>query len=219
MIDYSFPDVETADKDGLLAAGGDLSPDMLMSAYRRGIFPWFQQDEPVLWWSPDPRCVLFPNEIKVSKSMRNILNRGVFEVRYNTDFESVISHCKSVERQGQDGTWISNRMLQAYTTLHKLGYATSVEVYRDNKLAGGLYGVVVGDIFCGESMFSLESNASKVALITLAKNKNAPYRLIDCQMHTEHLESLGARNIPRHKFIQFMTNQSLLPQPHTQTNP
>ncbi|MFV0346213.1 MAG: leucyl/phenylalanyl-tRNA--protein transferase [Bacteroidales bacterium] len=207
MEDYPFPDVESADSDGLVAVGSILAPDRLMSAYRRGIFPWFQQGEPVLWWSPNPRCVLFPEEIKISKSMRNILNRGVFEVRYNTDFEAVIEHCQTVEREGQDGTWITCGMLMAYIRLHKLGFAKSVEVYREDKLVGGLYGVEVGDVFSGESMFSLESNASKVALIALAKNKNTPYKLIDCQMYTEHLASMGARNIPRSKFIELLTKK------------
>lgn len=200
-----FPDVSEADEYGILAVGGDLSPERLMLAYRSGIFPWFDKDEPILWWSPPERMVLFPSELKISKSMRNILNRNVFKVTYNKDFRGVISNCSQISRQGQEGTWITAEMIEAYVKLHELGHAKSVEVWQNDELVGGLYGVDLGHVFCGESMFSKVSNASKVAFISLAQNlEKRKYKLIDCQVHNDHLESLGAREIDREDFIEML---------------
>lgn len=202
-----FPDVSEADEYGILAVGGDLSPERLMLAYRSGIFPWFDKDEPILWWSPPERMVLFPSELKISKSMRNILNRNVFKVTYNKDFRGVISNCSQISRQGQEGTWITAEMIEAYVKLHELGHAKSVEVWQNDELVGGLYGVDLGHVFCGESMFSKVSNASKVAFISLAQNlEKRKYKLIDCQVHNDHLESLGAREIDREDFIEMLTS-------------
>ncbi len=202
-----FPDVSEADEYGILAVGGDLSPERLMLAYRSGIFPWFDNDEPILWWSPPERMVLFPSELKISKSMRNILNRNVFKVTYNKDFRGVISNCSQIKREGQEGTWITAEMIEAYVKLHELGHAKSVEVWQNDELVGGLYGVDLGHVFCGESMFSKVSNASKVAFISLAQNlEKRKYKLIDCQVHNDHLESLGAREIDREDFIEMLTS-------------
>ncbi|MDD3003330.1 leucyl/phenylalanyl-tRNA--protein transferase [Flavobacterium sp.] len=200
-----FPDVNEADEYGILAVGGDLSPERLMLAYRSGIFPWFDSDEPILWWSPPERMVLFPDELKISKSMKSILKKNVFEVTFNKDFRSVISNCSQIKRNNQDGTWITNEMIEAYVKLHELGYAKSVEVWQNEELVGGLYGVDLGHVFCGESMFSKVSNASKVAFITLVQNlKIRKYKLIDCQVHNDHLESLGAREIDRDDFMEML---------------
>ncbi len=202
-----FPSVNHASPDGLLAVGGDLSPERLMLAYRNGIFPWFEDDEPILWWSPPQRMVLFFDELKISKSMRNILNRGIFKVTFNTAFREVITSCRKVKRVGQEGTWITNEMVEAYCRLHELGIARSFEVWQDDKLVGGLYGVDLGHVFCGESMFSLLPNASKVAFIALAGQlQKENYKLLDCQVHNDHLESLGAREIPRADFLKIVTN-------------
>jgi leucyl/phenylalanyl-tRNA--protein transferase len=200
-----FPPVDKAIDEGLLAYGGDLSPERLMLAYRSGIFPWFEDTQPILWWSPDPRMVLFPDELVVSKSMRNILNRGIFKVTFNTDFREVISNCKEIKRDGQNGTWITEEMRNAYCRLHELGFAKSVEVWQDDKLVGGLYGIDLGHIFCGESMFSKVSNASKVGFIALVNElKSKNYKLLDCQVYNEHLESLGCREIERNKFLEIL---------------
>ena len=200
-----FPDVSEADEYGILAVGGDLSPERLMLAYRSGIFPWFDNDEPILWWSPSERMVLFPSELKISKSMRNILNKNIFKVTYNKDFRGVISNCSQISRQGQEGTWITAEMIEAYVKLHELGHAKSVEVWQNDELVGGLYGVDLGHVFCGESMFSKVSNASKVAFISLAQNlEKRKYKLIDCQVHNDHLESLGAREIERAEFMEIL---------------
>ena len=200
-----FPDVSEADKSGILAVGGDLSPERLMLAYKSGIFPWFDSDEPILWWSPPERMVLFPDELVISKSMRSILRKEVFTVTFNKDFRAVISNCSQISRNGQQGTWISEEMIEAYVKLHELGYAKSVEVWQNNDLVGGLYGIDLGHIFCGESMFSKVSNASKVAFITLVeKLKIRKYKLIDCQVHNDHLESLGAREIYRAEFMELL---------------
>ncbi|WP_299097244.1 leucyl/phenylalanyl-tRNA--protein transferase [Winogradskyella sp.] len=199
----AFPDVSEATFEGLLAVGGDLSSERLIHAYSKGIFPWFEDDEPLLWWSPDPRFVLFPENLKISKSMKQILRKNMFEVTVNKDFKSVIEHCSIAKREGQDGTWITDQMTKAYTKLHQLGYAKSVEVWQNNELVGGLYGVDLGNkVFCGESMFTKVSNASKVGFITFVQNSN--YKLIDCQVHTKHLESLGAGSIPRTEFLRFL---------------
>ena len=195
-----FPELSEASEEGILAIGGDLSVARLLLAYRSGIFPWFERDEPVLWWSPDPRFVLFPRQLKVSKSMRQVLRKNTFKVTVNTAFKAVITACAEAKRHGQIGTWITDNMHDAYTKLHELGYATSVEVWRENTLVGGLYGIDLGNgIFSGESMFSKESNASKVGFITFVQNSS--YRLIDCQVHTNHLQSLGAEDISRAEFI------------------
>ena len=201
--DIAFPDVSLASKEGILAVGGDLSTERLLLAYKTGIFPWFDHEEPIIWWSPDPRFVLFPKNIKVSKSMKQVLRNSNFEVSVNKDFETVISNCAIMKREGQDGTWISPSMKTAYIELHKLGYAKSVEVWLDNEIVGGLYGIDVGNgVFCGESMFSKVSNASKVALITFVQNTN--YKLIDCQVYTHHLDSLGAEDISRKEFLTYL---------------
>ena len=200
-----FPDVSEADKSGILAVGGDLSPERLMLAYKSGIFPWFDSDEPILWWSPQQRMVLFPDELVISKSMRSILRKEVFTVTFNKDFRAVISNCSQISRNGQQGTWISEEMIEAYVKLHELGYAKSVEVWQNNELVGGLYGIDLGTVFCGESMFSKVSNTSKVAFITLVENlKIRKYKLIDCQVHNDHLESLGAREIERAEFMEIL---------------
>lgn len=198
-----FPDVSKATFDGLLAVGGDLSPERLLLAYSRGIFPWFEEGEAILWWSPDPRFVLFPEELKVSKSMRQLLKTSKFKITVNKEFEQVISHCANIKRDGQAGTWITPEMKTSYTKLHQLGYATSVEVWEGDALVGGLYGIdLKNGMFCGESMFALKSNASKYGFISFIQQSN--FKLIDCQIHTPHLESLGAKLIPRAEFLNFL---------------
>ena len=197
-----FPNPSLAEQDGLLAVGGDLSTDRLLLAYQNGIFPWYSDDDPILWYSPHERFVLYTSGLKVSKSMRQVLRSGKFAVTINTCFSDVVTACSSVTREGQDGTWITDDMKAAYTKLHREGYAHSVEVWLDGKLVGGLYGVHTGDVFCGESMFSLVSNASKTALIWLCNT--GKYKLIDCQVYTEHLESMGAHMIPREEYISIL---------------
>lgn len=197
-----FPPVENANVEGLLAVGGDLSPERLLLAYQNGIFPWFDNDSIILWWSPDPRMVLFPNEIKVSKSMKKVIRNKQFRLTKNTCFERVLEYCSSVPREGQDGTWITETMKTAYIKLHKNGIAQSYEVWEEDKLVGGLYGVGLGHVFCGESMFSLTSNASKFAFIKLAEELSLnEYKVIDCQLHTDHLASMGAKEIARKDFM------------------
>jgi len=200
-----FPKPELAEPDGLLAVGGDLSAERLILAYENGIFPWYSDETPILWYSPHQRCVIFPAELKVSKSMRQILNSGKFKVTVNQCFEVVIRACASVPRTDQDGTWITSEMQEAYVELHKQGYAHSWEVWENEQLVGGLYGVEVGKVFCGESMFSRVSNASKTALIYLGKSDK--YNLIDCQMPTDHLKSMGARMISRRAYNDFLYSQ------------
>lgn len=201
--DIKFPDVTEATPDGLLAIGGDLSVERLIYAYRHGIFPWFSSGEPILWWSPNPRFVLFPEKLKISKSMKQVLRNKDYVVTVNKDFRSVITECAKIRREGQLDTWITNDMLEAYVKLHEFGFATSVEVWNKSELVGGFYGVDVGNgVFCGESMFAKESNASKVAFITFIQNTN--YKLIDCQVYTNHLESLGAEDISRAAFLEFL---------------
>lgn len=203
--DLWFPPVSTALPDGLLAMGGDLRPERLLAAYRLGIFPWFNEDDPVLWWSPDPRFVLFPEQLKVSKSMQQVFRKGVFEFRADTAFRDVIGHCAGVKRAGQPGTWITAGIIEAYTRLHELGYAHSAECWQDGRLVGGLYGIRLGRVFFGESMFSTVSNASKFAFIRWVQYLQAQgVVLIDCQMHTAHLESLGAGMIGREEFGQLL---------------
>lgn len=199
-----FPPVEWAEDDGLLAFGGDLSAERLKIAYQSGIFPWSNQ-KPILWWSPDPRFVLFPEEAKVSKSMQKILTKNTFHITYNQAFSQVIKNCQKTPRPGQEGTWITKGIIEGYTQLHKEGWAFSVEAWQDDKLVGGLYGVKVGKCFCGESMFSSVSNASKAAFLSYIPILKAEgIKIIDCQTHTEHLESLGARFIPRKDFLKYL---------------
>jgi len=200
-----FPPVEEADEEGLLAIGGDLSAERLLLAYRSGIFPWFNETDPICWWSPDPRFVLFPAQLKVSKSMQQVLKKQTFQFSTNKAFEKVIQACSRVPRNGQDGTWITSKMQEAYIHLHQLGFAHSAEAWLNGELAGGLYGIRLGKVFFGESMFSLCSNASKFAFISYIQQlQKEDVQLIDCQLHTQHLESLGASMIPRKKFIQHL---------------
>ncbi|MEO1030264.1 MAG: leucyl/phenylalanyl-tRNA--protein transferase [Bacteroidota bacterium] len=199
----AFPDVSEATSEGLLAVGGDLSTERLLHAYANGIFPWFEDEEPLLWWSPDPRFVLFPKDLKVSRSMAQLLKKDLFKVTVNKSFESVIEQCAITKRDGQQGTWITEDMKRAYIKLYQLGYAKSVEVWLDRALVGGLYGVDLGNgVFCGESMFANVSNASKVGFVHLVQNSN--YNLIDCQIYTKHLETLGARHISRQEFLKYL---------------
>ena len=200
-----FPNPELAYEDGLLAIGGNLSPERLILAYYHGIFPWFSDDDPICWYSPHERCVIYPERIKVSKSMKQVLKNGGFKVTVDECFEDVISKCAKAPRKDQPGTWITAEMQQAYIKLHQLGWAHSVEVWKNNELVGGLYGVAVGDVFCGESMFSSISNASKVAFIFLCQETN--FKLIDCQLPNEHLLSLGAEMIDRKTYMEFLNNQ------------
>lgn len=203
-----FPPVEHSNAEGILAMGGDLNPKRLILAYKSGIFPWFNPGEPVIWWSPNPRMVLFLDEFTPSKSMRNILNRNIFEVTFNQNFREVLFNCKSIKREGQDGTWITDDMAEAYTKLHDLGIAKSVEVWQNGILVGGLYGIDLGHVFCGESMFATVSNASKVAFVALVNQlKASNYSLLDCQVYNEHLESLGCREIERDIFIKILTSK------------
>jgi leucyl/phenylalanyl-tRNA--protein transferase len=198
----TFPPVHLSEPDGLLAVGGDLSTERLLMAYRSGIFPWYE-GEHILWWCPDPRFILFPDELKVSKSMKVLLKRQAFEFTINRAFTEVINSCKTIPRKEQDGTWITDEVKKAYTRLHQLGFAHSAEVWQDGLLVGGLYGVRLGRIFFGESMFSKTSNASKYAFISYIEHlKTEGVQLVDCQVYTEHLESLGAKMIPRQIFMQ-----------------
>ena len=200
-----FPPLEEARPDGLLAIGGDLGVKRLLLAYQNGIFPWYNEDEPPMWWSPDPRFVLFPEELKVSKSMMQVIKRNEFEFKVNTAFEDVIGNCSKVKRNGIHGTWISNEIIEAYSALHRLGYAYSAEAWQAGRLVGGLYGVLLGKVFFGESMFSLVSNASKFAFINWIETlQQQGVVMIDCQVHTGHLESLGARMIRRADFIEIL---------------
>jgi leucyl/phenylalanyl-tRNA---protein transferase len=200
-----FPPVHETSPDGLLAVGGDLSPDRLLLAYKKGIFPWFENEDPILWWCPVKRMVLFPDAFKMSHSMRNIINKGIFKVTFNTVFREVILHCQSTKREGQYGTWITDEMVEAYCKLNNMGIAKSVEVWQDNELVGGLYGVDLGHVFCGESMFSLVSNASKMAFISLVNHlKEHNYKLLDCQIYNDHLHSLGCVEIPRATFLEIL---------------
>jgi leucyl/phenylalanyl-tRNA--protein transferase len=199
-----FPPVNLADPDGLIALGGDLSPERLLLAYRSGIFPWFDSP-PVLWWSPDPRFVLFPAEFRRSKSLKSTLRKNTFEFTVNKAFDQVIGYCQKVPRSGQDGTWITDDMKSAYLELHRLGFAYSAEVWNQGRLVGGLYGVKIGKVFFGESMFSLESQASRIAMANyMDELQDEGIQLIDCQVYSDYLESMGARMIPRESFLKFL---------------
>ena len=210
----AFPPLELALKEpnGLLCAGGDLSPQRLLLAYRQGIFPWYCPGEPILWWSPDPRMVLIPSKLKLSRSLRRTLRAGRYQIRLDSDFQAVIHACATTPRDGQAGTWITAEMQAAYCTLHELGYAHSVETWMDNKLLGGLYGMAIGRMFYGESMFSHATDASKLALAHLTGYlASKEFGLIDCQMNTPHLASLGAYEIPRSEFIEQLHGLTALP--------
>ncbi|MGH1371570.1 MAG: leucyl/phenylalanyl-tRNA--protein transferase [Cellvibrionaceae bacterium] len=203
-----FPDTRNAldDPNGLLAAGDTLSTDQLLAAYQKGIFPWFEDGQPVLWWSPSPRLVLRPEQLHISKSMRKVLRRGLYTVTTNKCFDAVIRAC-AAPRDEQDGTWITEEIVESYNQLHTLGFAHSVEVWQHQELVGGLYGIALGKVFFGESMFSLASNASKFGFITLIENLRAlNYQLIDCQVHSDHLASLGAKEISRAEFENYLLN-------------
>tara|TARA_R110002051_G_scaffold43283_3_gene88690 strand:+ start:1866 stop:2534 length:669 start_codon:yes stop_codon:yes gene_type:complete len=203
-----FPPVEHANEEGLLAIGGDLTSERLLLAYKSGIFPWFNEDSLILWWSPDPRMVLYPSKIKVSKSMKKVLAGNQFRLTTNTQFGAVIDSCAQSPRKDQLGTWITQSMKEAYMRLYDLGIAKSYEVWENDELVGGLYGIDLGHVFCGESMFSKVSNASKFAFIRLAHEfEEKKYKLIDCQVYTPHLESLGAEEIPREEFIKILKSQ------------
>jgi len=202
-----FPNAQEADPDGLLAVGGDLSVERLLLAYRSGIFPWFNDGDPILWWSPNPRMVLFPEKLKVSKSLRRLIKQNKFEITFNKAFTRVIEHCAMMKREGQAGTWITSEMLEAYQRLHEIGHAHSVEVWEDGQLAGGLYGIDLPNqkVFCGESMFSQVSNASKVALYYLVEDlRSKDYQIVDCQVYNPHLESLGAEEITQDQFLKYL---------------
>lgn len=201
-----FPNPELAEEDGLLAIEGDLSVERLLLAYQNGIFPWFGDDTPILWYSPHERFVLFPAEVKISKSMRQVLKNNPFKITYNKAFEKVILACAEAKRKEGNGTWITEEMQSAYTKLHQLGYVHSIEVWENEELVGGLYGVLINKIFCGESMFAKKSNASKLGLIWLCQNANI--NLIDCQIHSEHLEKMGARMIEREEFMDYLQQES-----------
>jgi leucyl/phenylalanyl-tRNA--protein transferase len=199
---FEFPNVSRADEDGLLAIGGDLSSGRLLCAYQKGIFPWFNADEPIAWYSPDPRMVITPNKLKISQTLKKQTYN--FSVKVNQNFSAVIEACAKVKRYNQSGTWIHQEMVDAYTKLHEHGFAHSIETYKGGKLVGGLYGVALGKVFFGESMFFYENNASKVAFVHLLQNMD--FELVDCQIESEHLKSLGAFNLSRETFLTKLTN-------------
>jgi len=200
--EISFPNPQIYDgHEGIIAFGGDLSMERIWFAYQNGIFPWFNPEEEILWWCPDPRFVLFPSELKVSKSMRKILNNHLFTFTENQNFREVIKNCQQVSRKGQDGTWLSDELMESFIQLHEYGFARSVEVWQNGELVGGFYGLQVGKVFCGESMFAKVSNASKAGFIHFVEAHKDQFALIDCQSHTEHLESLGATMISKQEFL------------------
>ena len=198
-----FPSPETASEEGIVAFGNDLSPTRLIEAYQQGIFPWYNIDEPVLWWSPNPRMVLFPKRIRISKNARKLIRKAVYSVTYNQCFVDVITQCATIKRNGQNGTWIHPEIINAYGELHRMGLAQSVEVWQNNELVGGLYGIRFKHIFCGESMFSKKDKASQVALITML-NDHPDIKLVDCQVYNDYLASLGAEEIPRNDFLNLL---------------
>jgi leucyl/phenylalanyl-tRNA--protein transferase len=204
-----FPPAHYANLDGLLAVGGDLSPKRLIKAYNNGIFPWFNDDSIILWWSPDPRMVLFPQELKISRSMQRTMHSGGFSISRNQQFAKVIESCARLPRNGQHGTWITPEMQKAYLELHRMGIAISYETWMDNNLVGGLYGIDLGHVFCGESMFHTETDASKFAFVHLVQDLRASgYKCIDCQVYNPHLASLGARELPRGEFLGYLKGDS-----------
>ena len=203
--EIAFPDPSEAEPDGLLGVGGDLSPERVLTAYAMGIFPWPHEGWPLLWFSPDPRMLLFPAELKLQRSLRQAIRKDRFEITLDTDFQRVIEHCRNVPRAGQDGTWITDDMIEAYVRLHELGFAHSVEARFDGKLAGGLYGISLGGAFFGESMFALEPDASKVAFATFVTQLKAwDFDFVDAQVHTPHLERFGARMLPRPLYLELL---------------
>ncbi|MBD8083025.1 leucyl/phenylalanyl-tRNA--protein transferase [Chryseobacterium caseinilyticum] len=203
--EITFPDPEFYDgHEGIIAYGGDLSADRVWFAYQNGIFPWFNPDEEILWWCPDPRFVLFPEEVKISKSMKKILDRNIFTFTENQCFEEVIRNCQQTARKDQDGTWLSEELIQVFLQFHRYGLAKSIEVWQNDELVGGFYGLKIGNVFCGESMFSKVSNASKAGFITFVEKNKDSLTLIDCQSHTPHLESLGARMIAKKDFLHIL---------------
>ncbi|MBN1685217.1 MAG: leucyl/phenylalanyl-tRNA--protein transferase [Spirochaetales bacterium] len=204
---YRFPPPDHATEHGIVGVGGTLSPGMLLSAYSQGVFPWYSEGDPLLWWNPDPRFVLFTDRLHISKSLKKLLNKRRFHFSFDLRFREVIEQCSRVKRPGQDGTWITPAMIDAYTELHRLGFAHSLEVWNDTRLAGGLYGVSLGRIFCGESMFTLESGASKAGLVHLAGMlRPLGFRLIDSQVRTDNLAAMGAEDIPREEYLQLLGN-------------
>jgi len=208
--DLVFPDPSLSEDDGLLALDGDLSPERLLLAYANGIFPWFSEGEPILWWSPNPRFIVYPKDIKISHSMKKLLKKNTYKISFDTCFRDVISNCSKLRKE--TGTWITNDMIEAYCKLHELGYAHSVETWFDGKLVGGLYGISMGKCFFGESMFSTMDNASKVAFITFGKLlAEKGFSIIDCQVHTNHLESLGAINMTRDNFLELIKKEISIP--------
>ncbi|WP_313375072.1 leucyl/phenylalanyl-tRNA--protein transferase [Chishuiella sp.] len=202
--DLTFPDYNEVNEDGIIAIGGDLSPERLILAYKKGIFPWFNEDEPILWWFPQDRFVLFPENLHVSKSMKKVFKDQIFTFTENKAFREVILNCSNVNRKNQDGTWITNDMVEAYCKLNELGIAKSIEVWKDNELVGGFYGVEMGNVFCGESMFAHVSNASKAGFIQFVAKYHKKYQLIDCQVYTDHLASLGAIEIDSETFLEYL---------------
>ncbi len=203
--EYVFPSPNSADRDGILAFGGDLNPKRIIQAYKNGIFPWFESDDNLLWWSPDPRMILYPSKIKISKSLKSFIKKTPFKITFNSDFEEVINSCSNIKRLSQKGTWITPGLKESFIKLHEMGLAISVEVWKNSQIVGGLYGLDLGDVFCGESMFSKFTNSSKVALVALASElKNNNYRFIDCQVPSEHLKSMGAEKISRNDFLNLL---------------
>ncbi len=200
--DYIFPHPSNADKHGIVAYGGDLNPLRILEAYKSGIFPWFESDQKLMWWSPDPRMILYVDKFKVSKSFKAFLKKSNYKVTFNKDFELVINSCANIKRINQKGTWITEGLIKSFIDLHEMGKAISVEVWEDDNIVGGLYGLDLDDVFCGESMFSKSSNASKIALYYLTKElRKNNYRFIDCQVPSEHLKSLGGEIISRSNFL------------------
>lgn len=207
LNEISFPDPKLYHpEDGLMAYGGDLSPERIWFAYQLGIFPWFNPEDEILWWCPDPRFVLFPKELKISKSMKKILRDDVFTFTENKCFEEVIKNCAKINRKDQNGTWLTEEMIKSYTQLHLFGKAKSIEVWQNNELVGGLYGLDLGNVFCGESMFAKVSNASKAGFIWFIEQYKSKFTVIDCQVYTHHLESLGAKEIPKQQFLDYLEN-------------
>jgi leucyl/phenylalanyl-tRNA--protein transferase len=203
--EYVFPSPRSADKHGIVAYGGDLDPERIIEAYKNGIFPWFESDQNLLWWSPDPRMILYPSKIKVSKSLKSFIKKSPFKITFNSDFEEVINSCSNIKRLGQKGTWITDGLKDSFLKLHEMGLAMSVEVWENSEIVGGLYGLDLGDVFCGESMFSKSSNSSKVALLALSSElKKNKYKFIDCQIPTEHLKSMGGEKISRNDFLKLL---------------
>ena len=204
--DHVFPSPRSANRHGVVASGGDLHPNRIIEAYKNGIFPWFESDDNLMWWSPDPRMILYPNKIKISKSLNSFIKKNPLKITFNKDFEEVIESCSNIKRLGQKGTWITKGLKESFIKLHEKGLAISVEVWENSQIVGGLYGLDLGDIFCGESMFSKSTNSSKVALVYLAKElKKNNYRFIDCQIPTAHLKSMGGEEISRDEFLALMT--------------